>query len=998
MIKQIVSLIVIISLCIPLPVIAEEGSGSIEKNSIVAFDDINKENYAYEAICYLYDKGIINGKSEKLFFPDDSLKREEFAKIVVNAFRLSGASKKSFTDAVKGEWYEGYISKAEAAGLMQGVSETEFGIGYNISRQDLAVVIKRLLDNMEVKLNGENIAPFADSETIAPYAKEAVTALCANGIMHPREDNLFLPNEKASRSEAAFAVYSALKQKNEYYASLGRMAPVEQYSGPYDVPTDDHLAELKPELFDPEKLPCQELVYEDFEDGDYGVLRAERFGENAVFDYENGYNSKGCVKVSNDGWGELYFTAEPGQFQPGDWFVFSAMVKGEDISGSGNYRNLVTIYDENGKWITESGTPIKKSTDWTEHKQLIMIKEVPNALTQPENYTIGLSAYIKGLSGTVYYDDFKLSKVVFPPMNTVLMNPNYKGIIKGEGGKSDINLRIYFNDANGYYNLDNFKIVSRIIDKDKNIFLEKTSDIVTSEMDICFSSEKLPMGGDFYLETLLYLKDSGQMLQKQDWPLHKREADFETTVGFDEYGRITKNGVPVFPVASYCGAPYENYVRDFTESGVVDVASHYGMGWYYNWGDDEKTRSYIEKLGEKGIDIALHTGDMKPGSVLGEVSSRVKNFDDVRGLLTKIVNNFKDLPNLYSYYIFDELVPVREGEWISWVNNIINNLDLDHPTNCAINRSYEDRPGSFSRLADFLGYDPYPFTGRESQDLSTVYDTIMVAKATNPNRPVYLIPQGFFFSTRKNSILGDDIAGPSLKEFRNMVFQGLCAGVPMICTYSYNSATKKPSPGRTAEDEWNIHKTLYTEIQNIEPILLSVAPAPFYEIKDGGDWLNTMSRRYDGKSYFFAVNNDGAKHSAKIYLDGISEIKGMYSKKAYTADKNGVFTIDLDTYEVEIFEYEQADYKSPHAELKYFALSECIITDSEGDACFIIPDGMKKVDYKATISDFATLYINGKEVKKSGSIDITRLKELNVKVVSEDGRFSTEKSYKLKRG
>ena len=204
--KQIVSLILALVLCIPLPIAAEEHPLS-EKG---VFNDVKKESNAYEAISYLYDKGIINGKGNNLFCPEDSLKREEFAKMVVNAFKLSGASKKSFADAVKAEWYESYVSKVEAAGLMQGISETEFGIGHNISRQDLAVVIKRLLDNMEVKLNDGNIEPFADSETIAPYAKEAVTALCANGIMQVREDNLFLPNEKASRSEAAFVVYNAI--------------------------------------------------------------------------------------------------------------------------------------------------------------------------------------------------------------------------------------------------------------------------------------------------------------------------------------------------------------------------------------------------------------------------------------------------------------------------------------------------------------------------------------------------------------------------------------------------------------------------------------------------------------------------------------------------------------------------------------------------------------------------------------------------------------------
>ena len=123
----------------------------------------------------------------------------------------------------------------------------------------------------------------------------------------------------------------------------------------------------------------------------------------------------------------------------------------------------------------------------------------------------------------------------------------------------------------------------------------------------------------------------------------------------------------------------------------------------------------------------------------------------------------------------------------------------------------------------------------------------------------------------------------------------------------------------------------------------------------------------------------------------------MYSGKNYTADKDGIFTIDFDIYQVEIFEYEQADYKSSHAELKYFGLADCITADSEGEAYFIIPQGMKKTQYKAAVSDFARLYINGKEVKNSGSIDLSNLKEIKVKVVSEDSRFETEKVYKISK-
>ena len=133
------------------------------------------------------------------------------------------------------------------------------------------------------------------------------------------------------------------------------------------------------------------------------------------------------------------------------------------------------------------------------------------------------------------------------------MTPNYKGIIKGEGGIGDIALRAYISDSNGYYDLNDFKIVTQIVDKEKNVLLKSESNTVTSVMDFYFSSDTLPMGGDFYIETILYWKESGEQLQMRDWDLHKREADFTTTIGFDEYGRVTKNGEPTFLIGSYCG-------------------------------------------------------------------------------------------------------------------------------------------------------------------------------------------------------------------------------------------------------------------------------------------------------------------------------------------------------------------------------------------------------------------------------------------------------------
>lgn len=220
----------------------------------------------------------------------------------------------------------------------------------------------------------------------------------------------------------------------------------------------------------------------------------------------------------------------------------------------------------------------------------------------------------------------------------------------------------------------------------------------------------------------------------------------------------------------------------------------------------------------------------------------------------------------------------------------------------------------------------------------------------------------------------------------------------MIDSWAYRWTKEKPNPGSTFEKDWTDIKEVLAEVQNFEPIILSKLPAPYYEVENGGEWLNTMSKRYDGKSYLFTVNNQKQKNSAKIYLDGITEIKGLYSSKTYKADEDGMFNLNWNEYEVEVFEYAQEDYKSSHAELSRFGLVDSVIVDAEAKTpCFIISADKTEVEYSAKTSDYASLFINEQKAEKTGKLNLEGLSEIKVKVVSEDGRFETEKTYKIVR-
>ncbi|WP_433744912.1 S-layer homology domain-containing protein [Falsibacillus pallidus] len=80
--------------------------------------DVKKGQYGYDVISTVVDEGIFSGSNGK-FNPDKLLTREQMAKILVNAFALTGEEKISFSDVPKGSWSESFISTLLANDVTQ---------------------------------------------------------------------------------------------------------------------------------------------------------------------------------------------------------------------------------------------------------------------------------------------------------------------------------------------------------------------------------------------------------------------------------------------------------------------------------------------------------------------------------------------------------------------------------------------------------------------------------------------------------------------------------------------------------------------------------------------------------------------------------------------------------------------------------------------------------------------------------------------------------------
>lgn len=183
------------------------------------FSDIESVEWAKTAITVLAECGVVNGKTEQAFCPGDRITREEFVKMLVNAFKLEPASASAlpFADVQHEDWFYKPIHAAYQYKIINGISETAFGIGSPITRQDMAVMLYQTMAAKGIVLEENAATEFADGSSIAGYAQTAVAALSGGGIISGREDNTFAPQATATRAEAAKMLYEAMYRFNYLY-------------------------------------------------------------------------------------------------------------------------------------------------------------------------------------------------------------------------------------------------------------------------------------------------------------------------------------------------------------------------------------------------------------------------------------------------------------------------------------------------------------------------------------------------------------------------------------------------------------------------------------------------------------------------------------------------------------------------------------------------------------------------------------------------------------
>lgn len=198
---------------IKISLMSGDGNSAINPETINnSFNDLAGYDWAVGAIKELAAKGIVNGISDDRFEPGRNITREEFVKLICTAFDLGiGSTVLSFEDVGENDWFAPYICRAVELGIIEGISDTQFGTGISITREDMAVMIYRSMEKIGIELTGEGQG-FSDENDIAEYAKHPINVLSGNNIINGVGDDMFAPKKNAGRAEAAVIIHRCMEK------------------------------------------------------------------------------------------------------------------------------------------------------------------------------------------------------------------------------------------------------------------------------------------------------------------------------------------------------------------------------------------------------------------------------------------------------------------------------------------------------------------------------------------------------------------------------------------------------------------------------------------------------------------------------------------------------------------------------------------------------------------------------------------------------------------
>ena len=167
------------------------------------FTDI-QGHWAEADIKYLFENGIVTGRTLTLFAPEDNVTRAEFVTLIIRMLaRSKTAYANEYADVSKDAWYAENIATALSLGLIS--KDVNFRPNDLITREEMVkIAVNAYALGKNFPEAGET--SFTDNDQIAPWAKAYVSRGVSLGFVKGMSDGSFAPKKNTTRAESAVII------------------------------------------------------------------------------------------------------------------------------------------------------------------------------------------------------------------------------------------------------------------------------------------------------------------------------------------------------------------------------------------------------------------------------------------------------------------------------------------------------------------------------------------------------------------------------------------------------------------------------------------------------------------------------------------------------------------------------------------------------------------------------------------------------------------------
>lgn len=187
------------------------------------FDDVPvmAGHWRYESVKYVYENAVMNGITNSdgtinTFKPDEPLTRAMFATVL---YRIEGSPPVSFeskfSDVLPGRYYSDAIIWAYQNGIVNGYADGRFGVNDNITREQIAKMLKYYADIKGYTAALADLSSFPDAAEVSGWAVEPIRWAVGNGMITGKNvgGTYYLdPKGEATRVECAAMLTRFMKK------------------------------------------------------------------------------------------------------------------------------------------------------------------------------------------------------------------------------------------------------------------------------------------------------------------------------------------------------------------------------------------------------------------------------------------------------------------------------------------------------------------------------------------------------------------------------------------------------------------------------------------------------------------------------------------------------------------------------------------------------------------------------------------------------------------